>query len=261
MGLTRWTKSALVRGHRVIAPFMSDRYAPYRFEGGRIYLNVKESPMMLARALGLFEIEETKAITSLLKPGMTFVDVGGNKGDFSLLAARAVGTAGRVLCFEPETQNVHWIRKSVELNGYHNVTVFEMALGDRDEEAQLYLGAKSGWHSLLSSQPHGSGQAVKVKKRTLDSVLAEIGQRVADVIKIDVEGAELEVLRGAEGTLRANPQITVIMDIHAALFGVDPFEISGFLKGFGFSMYEVAPPPYRRLEVGKNSDKVLACRS
>ncbi len=217
--------------------------------------------MMLARALGLFEIEETKAITSLLKSGMTFVDVGGNKGDFSLLAARAVGTSGRVLCFEPEAQNVHWIRKSVELNQYNNVTVFEMALGDRDEDAQLYLGAKSGWHSLLSSQPHGSGEVVTVKKRALDSVLAETDQQRVDVIKIDVEGAELEVLKGAESTLRANPQITLIMDIHAALFGVDPFEIAGFLKGFGFSLYEVEPAPYRPLQIGKNSGKILAARS
>lgn len=72
---------------------------------------------MLSRALGLYEPEKTHELCSLLRPGMTFIDVGANKGDFTLLAAKCVGETGRVIAFEPAPENCKWIRESIAANG------------------------------------------------------------------------------------------------------------------------------------------------
>lgn len=83
---------------------------------------------MLARALGLYEPEKTRAVQALLKLGETFVDVGGNKGDFALLAAKITGENGKVVCIEPEPTNLSWIRRSIDLNGYKNIQLCNLAL-------------------------------------------------------------------------------------------------------------------------------------
>jgi FkbM family methyltransferase len=79
--------------------------------------------------------------------------VGGNKGDFALLAAKLAGENGKVVCIEPEPTNHGWIRRSIELNGYKNIHLSNLALSDRDGECTLYLGTKSGSHTLVSGAP------------------------------------------------------------------------------------------------------------
>jgi FkbM family methyltransferase len=214
---------------------VEERYRPYEFAGGLIYLDVDESPMMRARTEGRFEPEKTAAVQHLLSPGMTFVDVGANKGDFSLIAARVMNDEGRVLSFEPSPENCGWIRKSVELNGYRSIALHELALSDFEGHVPLYLGERSGWHSLLPGERHG--ESIEVAARTLDSVLADTGDAHVDVLKIDVEGAELQVLRGAERTLAEQPPRAVLLDLHPAR-GVDPAEVISILARHGFSFRE-----------------------
>ncbi len=252
-------KRGLLRAHPLLRRFVPDKHFPYRFPGGRIYLNIRESPMMLARALGLYESEKTKAVITLLRPGQTFVDVGSNKGDFSLLASKRVGTVGKVLSFEPEPTNCGWIRKSVDLNRYHNISLFEMALSDTNGEERLYLGEKSGHHTLLPGRPNRTGAAITVQKKTLDAVLDELDHPRIHMIKIDVEGAELEVLRGASDTLVANPGIIVLLDIHPQL-GVNPNEICDFLEGLGFSLFRMQSPFDIPAQREARLNELLACR-
>jgi FkbM family methyltransferase len=241
----------------LLKPILPNRYLPYIVPGGRIYLNIKESPMMLARVFRQYETPKRLAIQAMLKPGMTFVDIGTNKGDFALLAAAVVGSSGQVLCFEPEPVNCYWVRKSIELNGYRNVKVHEFALGDANEETQLYLGRQSGWHTLLPSQPDRDRGSIPITKRTLDSVLSEAKLEKIDVMKIDVEGAEMAVLRGAVETLKRNSDMLLLMDLHPSL-GINPVEVCKFLHGFGFSVYEMRPPYDQPLKVHEETLEVLA---
>ena len=257
--LKRLLRTSIVMGHPMLAPMIPDGYRPYRFAGGRIYLNVKESGMMLARALGMYDIDQTDAIRSLLGPGLIFVDVGANKGDFSLLAASAVGAGGSVLAFEPEPDNCRWIRKSVTLNGYENISLYEFALSSANGAAQLYLGRHSGWHTLLPGHPHRNRGVIDVTTRTLDSVLQEATDGVAYMLKIDVEGAEFEVLKGACDTLSNNIDIIVLLDLHPEL-GVDPVEVCEYLNGFGLRTYRLRPPFNSRARLDKGLRKVLARR-
>ncbi len=153
--LSEW----LLNHHERWSPFLPSFYYPYRFTGGRIFLDITESRMMLARAIGRYEPNKHHAFQHFLRPGDYCIDVGANKGDFSLLAAKLVGPEGQVLTFEPESHNCRWIRKSIRINGYCNINLFEIALSHENGNAQLHLGEKSGWHSLVSGQA-GRGQGV-----------------------------------------------------------------------------------------------------
>ncbi|HEB86826.1 MAG TPA: FkbM family methyltransferase [Gammaproteobacteria bacterium] len=250
---------AAIHNHQSIAPFFPDEHLPFPFTGGIIYLNIKESHMMLARALGIYEPDKTRTIHTLLKPGMTFIDIGSNKGDFSLLAAKIVGDTGAVLAFEPEPDNCCWIRRSMNLNSYKNVALYDIALGDINEPTRLYLGEKSGWHSLMPSNTSSSQGAIDIQMRTLDAVLGDIGRTHVDMIKIDVEGAELRVLDGARITLSNNEEIVLLIDIHPHL-GIDLDEVCNFLRGHGFSIRDMKPPHHKLGCVGADYKEIFAKR-
>jgi FkbM family methyltransferase len=200
------------RIYRLLSRLAPDRYERYRVEGGLIHLNLHESPMMVQRAMGVYEQDKTKLIRRLLRPGMTFSDVGANKGDFTLLAAKVVGPAGNVISIEPEPENYAYLRASIELNGYRNIRTFALALSDSDGTSRLRLAPKSGAHTLSPDQKIGNN-TVPVTATTLDSLLDRSAIAKVDLIKIDVQGWELQVLRGARRTLRSNPAAVLLLDL------------------------------------------------
>jgi FkbM family methyltransferase len=178
--LQRW----LFENHWRVKRFLPDRYFRFRFPGGRIYLNLKRHRGMLSRAFGMYEPAKMEAVLKLLRPGSIFLDVGANIGDFSLLASSVTGSAGKVLAFEPEATKCYWIKRNIELSGYKNIEVFQLALSDSDGEASLYLGDRCDYHSLLKGQPERQAGIIAVKIRTLDSFLEELGQDRVDMIKL-----------------------------------------------------------------------------
>lgn len=234
-------KYGVLNAYPIVASLLTGCYYPCHFVGGRMYLNLRESRFMMDRALGWYEPGRMKAVARLLKPGSTFIDIGGNKGDFALLAASKVGDSGNVFCFEPEPQNCRWIRESIKLNGYRHLKLFEMALSDSNGEAILYLGRKSGYHTLVGPAHDRDAGVITVKTRTLDDLLNEIHHESVDMMKIDVEGAELSVLRGAQKVLRRNPNIVLLIEVHP-LLGANPTDVCDFLCGLGFSIRSVDAP-------------------
>ena len=239
MGLAGRVANAVVRRHARIKALLPPGHHAYPAPGGWTYLDVRESPMMLARVLRVYEPEKVRALRSVLRPGDVFVDVGGNKGDFSLIAAKAMGDHGSVLCVEPEPANVAWIRRSAKRNRYRCIDVVAVALADREGTATLHLGVKSGWHSLLRTDGVPTTGELVVPTRTLDDVLAERGIDRVDVIKIDVEGAEDQVLRGATQALRGGHPMTVLLDLHPRR-GVDPVATCARLQESGFALRDPA---------------------
>jgi FkbM family methyltransferase len=235
-------RSIAAGGYALLSRLAPSCYRPYRVAGGRIYLDLTESRMMLDRVRGTYEVAKHKAVEAFVKPGGTFIDIGANKGDFTLLAARLAGAAGRVLAFEPEPTNCRWLRRSIDLNAYVNVALYEMALGDRDGPATLHIGEKSGWHTLIAGKPSRAHGTIDVTVRTLDSFLREIAFRSpVDAMKIDVEGAELMVLRGAAEMITASRRLVLLIDIHPEL-GVAPRDVCGWLSDRGFALFEDRPP-------------------
>jgi FkbM family methyltransferase len=245
----RWT---LPRGHRA-----------YPTRGGRLYLDVSESLMMLMRVLRRYEPDKHRALEHMLRPGMTFVDVGACKGDFTLFAAARVGPSGRVVAVEPEPSNATWLRRSIARSAARHVDVHELALSDAsgggilhrvDVSAGAYFS--SGLHSMLTGAP-GPRHALEVQTQTLDDLLAGLGIVQVDVIKIDVEGSEAAVLRGAAETLTRQPKPPIVlMDLHPDL-GVNPQAVAEILRGQGYETFAMSAPT-EPLEVDGHTVELVA---
>ncbi|HCB34625.1 MAG TPA: hypothetical protein DEP69_05645 [Acidimicrobiaceae bacterium] len=151
---------------------------------------------------GTWEPRATAAIAHLLRPGDTFVDIGANVGWHALNAALAVGESGAVYAFEPSRDNCGLLLASIAENGFANVELRAMALGDRRGVLALYSGAggSNGTTQRYDAAELGLARRHIVAASTLDAELADVEQ--VDVVKIDVEGSEAAVLAGGVATLR-----------------------------------------------------------
>lgn len=143
---------------------------------------------------GMYEPHLTEAISACLGPGGTFLDVGANIGWFSLLAASLVGDTGQVVAVEADRDNSDLLLASLEANSYSHVTVLTVAAGDRAGVMRLQQLGGSNAAAYRIDEPGSAGDRL-VTAVALDQ-LAGMFSRL-DVIKIDVEGSELLVLRGA----------------------------------------------------------------
>jgi FkbM family methyltransferase len=151
--------------------------------------------------MGAFEPRETSLVHRLLGPGMTFLDVGANVGYYTLLAASRVGRTGRVHAIEPSPYAFNRLQRTVRANGIGQVHLHQMGLSDACGELTLYVQPPdSGFHSPTMSSDSG-GEPVTVPVQRLDESLNEWGAEWVDLMKMDVEGHELHVLRGAGDAL------------------------------------------------------------
>ncbi|HEX2232469.1 MAG TPA: FkbM family methyltransferase [Thermoleophilaceae bacterium] len=167
-------------------------------------------------ALGTTELELQTAIATRLRPGDVFYDIGANVGFFSLLGARTVGGAGRVVAIEPVPWHVDALRHNLAINGLANVTVLEAAAAAESGDTELLVPSESTSARLVSARTAvQSGRARRIRARMvmIDDLLREGSIPPPNVVKIDVEGAELDVLRGMTETLRAHRAV-VFCEMH-----------------------------------------------
>lgn len=202
----------------------------YDFEGGKIWLDPDTSTMQALMVKTQWEWRKVDYMRRHLQPGMIFADVGAFNGYFSLIAAKLVGDRGRVLAFEPDADCMTWLERNLADNGYENITVFFAAVGANEQPVSLFKGEQLGFTSVKRMT-----DVVFVRPQVrLDSAI----QTRLDMLKIDVEGSELNVLRGAEITLFAAKHIHLLMDLHPEL-GVTPGGVEDFLLSRGFSLYSI----------------------
>ncbi len=157
---------------------------------------------MLRVLLGTYDRAQTELFVRVLRPGMVVFDVGAHAGYFTLLATRLTAPSGRVVAFEPDAHNAASLKANVRLNGLANVVVVDKAVADTVGRRGFRSGTGSGTGRLSDSD-----QEATVETTTLDAHCLASGLAPA-AIKIDVEGAEFEVLAGAERTVTSHrPQI------------------------------------------------------
>jgi FkbM family methyltransferase len=145
---------------------------------------------------GVWEPQVTAAFREFLSEGDVCVDVGANIGYFALLASKAVGPTGRVHALEPSTRLYAELEANLERNRIENVTTWRVAASDADAEALLYEGAPKNRGESSLTQASDRQNPVVVPTRRIDSLLAAEDLNRLRLVKIDVEGHELEVLRG-----------------------------------------------------------------
>jgi FkbM family methyltransferase len=194
--------------------------------------------------LGLFEPRETRLLHKLLASGDTVIDVGAHIGWFTTLAARAVGDAGRVIACEPYPANATMLKSNLAQNNCRNVRVMEVALGDQRGTITLATAGDSGGVTALDWARSGPAE---VPMTTLDTVAAGLG--AVTLIKVDVEGWEAHVLRGAARTLMHTKYVLIEINPQALRKGgSSPDEIFGLLQRAGFTKFAtLAEGGFRRL--------------
>lgn len=224
------------RVYRSLSRLAPNRFEIYRVEGGLIYLNLHEHPMMVQVAMDTYENAKQAMIRRHLRPGMTFIDAGANMGYFTLLGAKLVGRSGTVIAIEPAPENYAYLRRSIELNGYSQVRALPIALGDHAGTGQLQILPLSTAHTFTQLKPQYSNlPKVEVPIATLDSVVADQKLEHVDMVKIDVQEWEEEVLRGATNTLRDNPNLVMLLDMPKRI--EKRRAIEQILAPFGFTYF------------------------
>ena len=220
---------------------------------GKDYSLKLRSDSVLAESLfigGAFEENEIRFFRDVVKPGMTVFDVGANVGLYSVISGNAVGQSGRVWSFEPFPPIAMYLRENVCLNDLINVTVVEKAVSDLmgtfdfhvfPEGCDVYnsLGAKERPEEKLHAV-----EKILVEVTTIDAFAGEAGIEKIDILKIDVEGAEERVLKGAEQLIRRSPNVQIVIEIYepsAQQCGCSSQRLIEMLEGWGFSMFEIGP--------------------
>jgi FkbM family methyltransferase len=151
------------------------------------------------------------------KTGDTVVDVGAHIGLYTIIAAKRVGPTGKVIAIEPDPGNCKLLKRNVELNNLTNVIILECAAFSSNTKLKLYSPGKDRGFTKLSTVMSARALTetfLDVDANTLDHLMVMQGIMQANWIKIDVEGAELEVLKGATTTLSVSDDIRLLIEVH-----------------------------------------------
>ncbi|MDF1519078.1 MAG: FkbM family methyltransferase [Brevefilum sp.] len=157
--------------------------------------------------LGSYEMNKRLAFENTVKPGSVVYDIGANVGYFTLLAAVLVEEKGKVFSFEPLPRNINFLRQHISLNKLTNIRVIEAAVSDHMGQALFDLGASTAMGHL--SETGG----LHVQMVSLDQMIENGDLDTPGVLKIDVEGAEHDVLCGAENLIESARPI-LFLDTH-----------------------------------------------
>jgi FkbM family methyltransferase len=211
----------------------------------RMELDPEEWLQIDLRAFGHLEPRTTALFERILRPGDAYVDVGAHVGYHSLVAARLVGEGGRIFSIDPQPYNCAKILANAELNGFANITVIAAAVDEADGFASLRIQSRQDKARLTLSGPGVNDGALTfvVPKITLRWLLETYKLRTLNLLKIDVEGFELEVLKGAGDAIRAIENI-----VFEVLSGEDADRtqaIETMLRDFGFQMFDVDGAAWR----------------
>jgi FkbM family methyltransferase len=180
--------------------------------------------------LGTYEVARVRAFANTVTQGAVVYDVGANVGIYSLLASLRAGPSGRVYAFEPLGRNLQYLRRHITLNNLQNCTVLEEAVCNQEGTRSFSAAA---WESSMARlSPDGE---IRVPSTTLDScIYGERRLRPPDILKIDVEGAELEVLEGSHRAL-AEFHPAIFLEIHGTQLHAD---CRAFLSKKGYHLDE-----------------------
>jgi FkbM family methyltransferase len=182
-----------------------------------------------------------------LRPGGVVFDVGAHLGEFAFPAANAVGVGGRVFAFEANPTTARQLGEIARLNGYAQVEVVEGAVGREEGTVSFSARGNSADSGVTTARKAGGSfvEQVEVPVRPLDAFVAARGV-APDLVKVDVEGFEVEVLAGAARTLRDHAPV-VCVEVHPRdlrQFGLDPAEVTRRLEALG---YANRTPAYARV--------------
>ncbi len=182
--------------------------------GSQMYLNLQSEKDYW---LGTYEIDLSKALVDLGKPGMVAYDLGANIGYISLIMAIIVGARGQVFAFEALPENLERLKHNIAINDLGDrVRIIPKAVCDQNEELTFLVGPSGGTGKATGSAGRIDlvySEQIKVSGVTLDTFIFEQDHPEPDLIKLDIEGGEVLALPKMQGTLSRSKPI-VLMELH-----------------------------------------------
>jgi len=225
--------------HRIVIR----RHLPPPFSAATIYASSEGRLRYLGPSMDAVDPTLLRLAAELVRPGNVVWDIGSNLGLFSLAASVSAGSRGRVIAVEPDTAIVSLLRRSVAANhGNSPVDVLPVAVADKVGVAQFHVARRNRSTSYLdgfgTKQTGGVRTTVMVPTVTLDWLAAQFPS--PDIIKIDVEGAELQVLAGGNQVLRELPTVVCEVANHNAA------AVAELLRGYGYMIHDGEELPAQR---------------
>lgn len=205
----------------------------------RLKLNLA-NPLHRTIAHGEHEPWITTYLERTLNRGDVFFDIGSHIGYFSLIASELVSDSGQVYAFEAHPGNYSLLKQNIELNNRTNIVPEQYAVSDiPDAVVELHIDqTRDGQHSYIEASTKDS-EKLDIPTTSLDAYCNQTGCGHPDVIKIDVEGAELDVLAGAEETIKDSDSIKIICEAHEG----NSEEVKRELASFGLEVEQLHVNP------------------
>lgn len=214
-------------------------YLVRRMQGFKLCLSLRHPGISEALNLyGFREPEHRFLLRWAVKEGMCVLDIGGNIGYYTMMAAKAVGPEGTVYAVEPHPDNCRLLRRSIELNGFERIVEMdELAISDRDGARDFNVAGSSNLHSFhdhsLDPNIRGTGfitnESISVKTVTLETYLKD--RQRPDFLRMDVEGHEVEILESvAELADRTDWRPVILFETHWGYYDAETHDIAKPLK-------------------------------
>ena len=225
---------------RLVSPIVNFFKPEYMMVGtNKMYID-KNDRVVSAKLLldGVWEEYETEMFKNHLKSGDIVLDIGANIGYHTLIAAEIVGKSGKVYAFEPEPRNFALLKKNVEANNYKNVILINKALANKSGRFKLYLSNEDNFGDFRIFDSQDNRKYVEVEMATLDD--CKIPK--VDVIKMDVQGAEVLVLKGAKKTLAKQKRLRMFTEFWPKALKLAGSSARGYLdilRRNKFEIYEI----------------------
>jgi FkbM family methyltransferase len=215
--------------------------------------------------MGTYEAGTVTLIRDIMHQEMTMVDLGANVGYFSLIAAQAIAGRGKIYAFEPDPDTRDTLEKNIAVNNFHTVIeVLPAAISDREGTFSFHQYSNDAGSSSLILRELPVQESIEVSVTTLDIWASSRGWPKIDVIKMDIEGAEVAALAGMKGVSERNKALKLILEFNAdalasASSGHEEFFRS--LQSLGFNKLSVINDHgLRALRIDRNI-KILVRRA
>lgn len=225
---TKWQQGVLIQ-----KAYLSPLY--------KIRINLASKDLIDHKILftGTYEPETNWALEKHLKEGDIVLEAGANSGTETLLISRLIGDSGKVLAFEPVPHVLEKLKNNLRLNAIRNVEVMPIALGAKEQEIDFFVHPLNHPNQGMGSKSINSAlEKIVVTQKTIDSLFEENRITKFDFLKMDVQGAELDILKGARVSItRFRPKIF----LEASEGWSNVSEIYSYLKGLNYNVLYLNP--------------------
>lgn len=192
-----------------------------------------------------FEIE---LLEKNIKPGDTVLDIGANIGFYAKLLSKKVGSTGKVHCFEPDEKNFLHLKKNT--NGLSNVVLLNKAVGPKTETIKIYTSKELNVDHR-TYKPEEFEKEIEIEAVSIDGYLATLQNAKVDVIKMDIQGFEMQAIKGMTNVLEQNPAVKIISEFWPyglKMAGSSVSDYFNYLINKGFNCYLLEKKTLRKLD-------------